>query len=450
MSSTTSKTSKLQLKDITRGQNRTIEAVKTGNHLLIAPKGYGKCMIGQTAAQELLQEKVLRRVLVVAPLKVCELTWAQEHIVWDHLDPPAMAIGEPAARRLAVASSAGIVVVNNENLAWILNEYPQEFDGVVIDEISKYKTAGAKGVRRLRRARKHLTWVLGMTATPVAESGVDIYSQAGIVCGFKPPFKRKETFLREFFYPTDWQQRNWALLPGGGERLGEALRHVVYIPDAQAYVDSLPPLYDELIFCELPETARNAYHEMAEKMVYAGVEAANAGVVSGKLQQITQGTMYKQGGKEVVQLHTEKPRALVKLMQDLHPTRVMIGYQFRYEQDRLRNMGIPILGDDPAVLEKKWNLRQLPALAVHPLSAGHGINMQRGGHTLIMLGPIWSADQTDQLLGRLWRRGQEHAVTRYTIVARDTIDELIMGRVEGKDMTAGILMAHLKWWAEGV
>ena len=448
MSSTTLKTSPLLLSDFTSEQNRTIEAIKAGNKLLIAPKGYGKCAIGWTAAQELLDEGILRRVLVVAPLKVCELTWEQEHIVWKHLREPALALGDANARRQAIGSRNRIVVTNNENLAWVLNEYPGEFDGIVIDEISKFKSAGSVGVKRMRKHRRHFQWVLGMSATPVAESGVDIYSQAGIVCGFKPPFKRKETFLREYFYPTDWQQRNWALLPGAAERLAEALQQIVYIPETAHYINSLPDLREQVIRIPMPDLVKVAYKAMAEKMLYEGVEASNAGVVTGKLQQICQGFMYRVMG-EPIYLHDVKSRKLHDILNDA-TSPVMIVYQFQYEMRNLKLIGIPILGDAPKEYERAWNQGHLPALAVHPLSAGHGINMQKGGHTIVQLAPIWSSDQDDQVLGRIWRRGQEHTVTRYTLVLEGSIDELMLDRLVDKQSTEGLLMSHLKQWANSV
>jgi hypothetical protein len=429
-------------------QHATIEACKEGCRLLIAPKGFGKCMIGWTAAQEMLDQGFLRRVLVVAPLKVCELTWETEHIKWKHLREPAMALGDVNERRRAVGSHRRVVVVNIENLGWILNEYPGEFDGLVLDESSKFKTAGSVGVKRLRKHRKHFTWVLAMSATPIAEAGVDIYTQAGVVTGYRSPFRNQEAFRREFFYPTDWQQRNWKILPGSEETLSEILAPWLVMPDSTEYVDSLPLLYASPKLVKLDDGARETYRDMAEKAISEGVEAANAGVVVSKLQQICQGFMYRADGS-VLEIHDVKKRALVDLLDSLEGP-VLIVYQFRYEMEYLADLGIPALGDDPKVLEARWNRGYVPALAVHPLSAGHGINLQDGGHTLIKLGPIWSADQDDQIRGRLWRRGQKHSVKEITLVMQDTIDEEIVSRVQDKNSAEEVLMGHLKRATRGV
>jgi len=412
----------------------------SGNRLIIAPKGFGKCMIGQTAAQVMLTRGV-RRVLIVAPLKVVQLTWGTEHKIWEHLKAPALCIGDERERRAAVAGTCNIVVVNNDNLAWLLHEYPGEFDGMIIDEISKYKSVSTAGVKRIRKYRKQFKWVCGMSATPAAEAGVDLYSQVGIVDNWTALGGNQDKFRRSYFFPTDYEQRNWSLLPGMGTHLADAIKGVVYMADSQGYEDSLTELYDVTVPVVLPPIARTAYQEMCKDMISGEIEAPNAAVKMGKLQQITQGAAYASDG-EIIWLHEAKLQALMSLLIRINePT--IIAYQFKFECAYLENLGIPYLARDPIGLEAAWNNGELKWLAVHPQSAGHGLNLQRGGHNLVMLGPIWSADQHDQLAGRLRRRGQVSDVYRYTIVALDTVDELIMDRVVGKERQEGELMRHL-------
>ncbi len=445
MSVSQSKSSMLSYDDIYQDQLVAIYRLTTGDTLFIAPKGYGKAMIGQTAAQKMLDAGAVRRVLVVAPLKVVQLTWMVEYDNWYHLEIPAFAIGDQTARVKAVASHKRIVVTNLDNLAWILNEYPGEFDGVVIDEISKLKAVGGVGAKAMRRyRRRYVNWCVGMSATPVAEAGIDLYAQAGIVDNFQALGKNQDRFRRKYFYPIDYNQTQWRLIPGMGEELAQALEDVVYLADAEAYESTLPDLHDHIYWVELPPVAREAYDEMCKDMVTGPIQAMSAAVKVGKLQQICQGAAYA-SDKEVIWFHERKlqiMRQIRKLFDDDQSQLIM--YQFNFEREWLAARGYNILADDPVKYERQWNNREIRDLAVHPQSAGHGLNLQRGGHHLIALGPIWSADQWDQMIGRLRRRGQTRDVHRHIIVCRNTVDEMVLDRVAGKGNQERAIMEHLK------
>jgi len=449
MSSEVKKRPELYYANITESQHLTIDALYEGNKLVIAAKGHGKAVCGQTAAQALLDDGEVKRVLIIAPLKVCALTWATEWLKWDHLEKPAMAIGDAAIRELAIDSGARITIINIENVPWMFKKYGHRhgFDGLLIDELSKFKGVGGVAVKVLRKHLRDFTWRAGLTASPVAEQGVDIYAQALIIDGGKALGRNQDNFRRRYFYPTDFEQRKWALLPGFGPQLAEALADIIYVADDEAYEAALPELRDEVVHVVMPLTAWDSYTSMCEAMYIEApdIEAPNQAVVSGKLLQITAGAVYDDTGM-AHWLHTAKLEALKRLV-DGADGPVIVAYQFLFELAALREYwpDITVLGENPEHALAAWNRGEVSLMAVHPKSAAHGINAQFGGHELIILSPIWSADANEQLLGRIRRRGQASPFVRRTVlVVPGTIDELIMSRLLNKAEDEGNLLGHIR------
>jgi hypothetical protein len=446
MSSNPLKTSKLSLSAITPEQNAAINRLYESNCLLIARKGFGKAMVGQVAIQDLLDDGHITRALVVAPLKVCQMTWGTEWQKWDHLEPVGLALGTAEQRKAVIEGGARIVVINIENLGWLLGTYGHDhgFDGLLVDELSKFKAAGGGTMKVLRKHLKDFTWRAGMSASPVAEAGVDIYSQAMVVDGGAALGRNKEAFLRNYFYPTDFQQRKWALLPGAAARLAGALKDIVFVADDQGYEDGLPELIDEVVRVELPPGARQEYELMRKEGYIDGVEAVNQAVLTGKLQQITAGAVYLAGGERWI--HWAKFDALRRVLAAAAGP-VIVSYWFQFEQDELRAQypDMVFLGDNDPKVVTLWNSGAIRLLGVHPKSAGHGLNLQYGGHELVCLTVPWGADPWSQLVGRIRRRGQvSPVVKRTTIVAADTVDELVLARHVDKSFDEGSLMAHIK------
>ena len=447
MSATQLNNSTLSFSDITPTQQAAIDALYEGDRLLIAGVGFGKAMIGQTAAQELLDDGLVTRVLVIAPLKVAKLTWATEWRKWSHLEEPGVATGHPGDRLEVLASDKRIVVINIENVPWLVKEgLHSGFDGLLIDEISKFKAVGGATFKKLRPIIKQFAWRAGLSATPVAETGIDIYSQALLVDGGTALGRSKDRFLRKYFYPTDYMEYDWQPLPGGLERLSADLAGLIYVADDMGYKADLPELVDDIRWVRLPEQARLNYAKMLKDGLLLdgaiSVEAANAAVVTGKLQQIAAGAIYDDDGNTFWQ-HREKFLALEALLMAADGP-VLVAYQYEFEKAELRALGVELFTGS-AAMQDRWNAGEIPAMGLHPKSAAHGLNLQYGGHELICLSPLWSADQWQQLVGRLQRRGQPAAVVkRTTIVARDTVDHIVLEKLKGKADYEKAFMAHLK------
>jgi len=441
--------------DITEDQQALISALYRGHCLAVCPMGYGKSVCSQTAIQELLDEGYLKRCLIVAPLKVAQLTWAKEHEKWEHLWPVALAIGSANERKAVISSGAKIVVINLENFVWLFNEYPDGagFDGLLVDELSKLKSAGSKTVKKIRHKLKKFSWRAGLTGTPVSESGLDIYSQALVVDGGKALGTRQDRFRQLYAMQVDFKGYRWALQPGAAPRIAEALKDILFIADSASYEDSLPPLKDTTLPVRMPDRAWDAYADMAEELMAdiegTEIEALNAGVMTGKLQQIVQGFVYSGEGPARLAhgIHSAKLDALEGVLADGRPTVVAYRFQWELEQLKLRYPGLVVLGESPIEAERAWNAGELKVLAVHPQSGSHGVNLQScpGGNRLVCLSPDWSADRWKQLVSRIRRRGQaaDH-VERIVLVTSGTVDDVVMDRLAGKAAAEYDLMQHLK------
>lgn len=428
--------------DITPAQDDAITRLVEHDHtLLIAPKGFGKAVVGQTALQELIGLNEVSRALVLAPLRVCELTWANEHEHWDHLRKPAVAagMGEVLRRQLIEQRDNDIVLLNFDNLAWFVDTYGRDhgFDALLVDESTKLKAVGGSGFKRLRSILDSFTWRAAMTADAVAEMGTDIYGQALIVDGGKALGRNQEVFRRKYFYPTDFQQRRWRLLPGMEEPLQAALAGILYVAQDPGYEDTLPALVDDQIPLVLPPHARALYDRLEAdggiELDGVWIEAPSAGVVAAKRHQLCAGSVYDANGV-AHWVHGEKFDALTVFLtmslQEQQP--LVVAYFYRFELEWLRSsLGdrVAVLADDPQGIQDAWNAGEVSILALHPGSAGHGLNLQYGGHQLLVLTAPHGADPWEQLLGRLRRRGQPaDAVYRTTLYIEDSVDEDCLAR----------------------
>jgi len=444
MSSEASRTRKLSLADLTEQQQAAIDRLYEHDAtLLVAGVGFGKAVVGLTALQELIEAGTVRRVLVLAPLRVATLTWGSEPAIWSHIrdDLVAVACGTPKQRLAAAESGAPVVVTNFENLDWILDVSGGDFDACLVDEISKCKSAGGNLVRRLRRWMPKLAWRAGMSANPVAESGVDIYAQALLLDGGAALGTRKDAFLQRYMAPLDFQQRQWDWRPGGVEAATQALGGLVWRADDAGYRDALPALRVVRHAVELDATGAALYAAMDD----TGVAEWNGHTVLGKsagtrtlrLHQIAAGVLYAEEAEGAVWQSTRKIWRAIELVAEAAGPVVLV-YQYRAELAALKKSfpSALVLGDGNKVSAgdiDAWNRGEHPVLLMHPASAAHGINLQYGGHELILLSPIWSADAAQQVPGRLCRRGQPAAVViQHILYAPGTVDEKALGGLEVK------------------
>jgi len=446
--------------------------------MLIAPKGFGKCVVAYTAIKELTQDDILKRVLVISTAQVCRETWAKESEKWAHLlDVSAVCItGENEdVRDGLLKKGSDIVICNFELLPWLVeHECFKTFDGLLIDEITKLKSVGGVGFKKLRKHLKNFTWRVGMSADPVAQDSEDIYGQMLIIDQGRRLGRNKDNFRRKYFMQTDYKGYTWDFQPGGRERLVSALSDIIYTVDAAEYEQGLPELIDYEVPVKMPDSVREHYRALAkDDYVNIGdctIEAPNAAVAQAKLHQMCNGAVYYHVdtlvransvdesseewamSKYVLNLHDAKMAALDMILDQIK-TPVLIAYEYDFQRLAIvKKHNFPVFSAKNSKkkndnLLASWDAGTLRGMLVHAKSAGHGLNLQNGPcSTLICMTYFWSADQWDQLIGRIRRRGQKSdVVTRYTIVCEKSVEDVVMKpRLDARDETSLKFHEYLK------
>lgn len=422
--------------------------------LLVAGLGFGKAVVALTALQELHREGAIKRALVLAPLRVATSTWAGEVAKWNHLDENliAVACGGKHERIGALESGAPIVVINFESAAQLLEEAGDDvFDALLIDELTKLKSTGGALFKTLRHWIKGLAWRAGMTATPVAEFGGDIYGQALLLDEGKALGTRKDAFMQEYCVPLDFKGYNWAMRPGAHDRIAQRLSDLLYRAEDTSYLEGLPELIDIFVPVPLTPAAQNVYDEMQRDFVYKSVEAPNEAVKAGKLAQIATGGLYLNDDDErtLYWFDSELTRlAAVKDCVDRLAVPVIITYTFGFQLDWLMLAwpDAPVLGGKGRATNKDieaFNRGEVPVLIGHPKSMGMGLNLQGSCCTLIHLSPLYSADLYKQTVGRIHRRGQTQPCTRISFFAPDTVEARIISALARKAADEKDFMAAL-------
>ena len=346
--------------------------------LLMGGMGSGKTVVTLTAIDDLLCDGFLTRVLIVAPLKVADKVWRTENREWEHLQhlKVSVAIGTPKQRTEALEADADIYVVNFENLKWLkAGGWLDKFDGLVIDESTKMKSYGT-WFKALKWSLDAFKWRVAMTGTLVSENIQQVFYQAYLVDSGAALGKSKERFLRKYFYPTDYSNRNWAPFEGAVEKIVKAMDDILYaMPD---YRGDLPPLNIIDVPVDIGEGGRQNYSAMVKGFETAGVLAETAAAQSMKLEQLANGFIYTEDGETVI-IHEAKARILREKFSFPFGTpggSLLIVYQFEADLKVLRELfpNGECLNDNTDTVDR-WNTGELPVMFLHPKSGGHGLNL---------------------------------------------------------------------------
>jgi len=412
--------------------------------------GFGKSVVALTAISELLADGVLHKVLVIAPVKVANTVWAPEADKWEHTHHLRInvATGSEKVRVAACEAEGDILVINFENLPWFFKKYGRNHgcDGLIVDELSRMKSSGGSQFKALRHKLPCFTWRVGMTGTPVSENYLGLFAQCMIVDSGARLGTNMEVFKRKYFYPTDYNGYNWDIREE--RKLLDAVADVVWVADD--YTGNLPDLIKTTIPVSMPDQGWDVYTTLAKDGIAEGVEAVNAAVLSGKLQQIASGFLYGEDEGEVIPIHDAKIRVCQRLVDECRGN-VIIAYWFQHDRDALQqvfpfadNLGGGVNAAETDRIIDRWNSGETKVLLVHPKTGGHGLQLEKGGADVIFYGPVWSRDLFDQLVARLWRRGQLKKVHVKTLVTVGTVDELVVTRSGSKKQFYERFTKHLK------
>ena len=437
----------------TRNMPLTLSSsIKSPPSFLIWALAEGKTVTTLTAIRDLMYDTFeVKRVLVVAPLRVARDTWPEEIRKWDHLKDLtcSVVVGSVAERRRALQKKADIYIVNRENLVWLYEHCKMPFDMVVLDELSSFKNHQAKRFRAIKALRPKVKRIVGLTGTPSGNGLMDLWAEFRIL-DMGERLGRYISQYRNLYFKPD--KRNGMVvysykpLPGAEEAIYHQIADITVSMKATDYLE-MPELVSVVKEVRLSEKEKERYDELKKSLVLelpgGEVTAANAASLTLKLSQMANGAIYTDG-KDVAAIHDRKLDALEDLVESANGKSVLVAYWFKHDKDHIRERMEARELKEPQDFTD-WNAGKIPVALIHPASAGHGLNLQQGGSILIWFGLTWSLELYQQTNARLWRQGQaDKTVIIQHIVAKDTIDERILNVLEHKDGTQAALIEAVK------
>lgn len=426
---------------------------------ILLSMGLGKTVITLTAVNDLLYDYFdVGKVLVIAPLRVCTNVWKQETEKWLHLKElkVSVAVGTERERLAALNAKADIYVINRENTQWLVEEsgIPFDFDMLVIDELSSFKNHQSKRFRSLMKVRPKVKRVVGLTGTPSSNGLMDLWAQFRLLDMGQRLGRFIGKYRTDYFLPDKRNGQvifSYKPLPNAEKRIYDKIGDITISMNATDHLQ-MPELLTVEHHVQLSETELERYDELKRDLVLTltggEVTAANAAALSGKLCQIANGAVYGDNG-EIIRVHDRKLDELEDLIEQANGKPVLVAYWFQHDKtritERLQKLRIPFTQLDKPDTITRWNNGELPVALIHPASAGHGLNLQAGGSTLIWFGLTWSLELYQQTNARLWRQGQSaETVVIHHILTEYTIDEQIIRALAQKDRTQSALIGAVK------
>ena len=416
--------------------------------------GLGKTVIALTAIRDLLWDSFeVRKVLIVAPLRVARDTWPAEIQKWDHLKSLryATAVGSASERIAALQKDADLYIINRENVQWLVEEsgLPFDYDMVVIDELSSFKSHQAKRFRSLMKMRPLVKRIVGLTGTPSSNGLMDLWAEFRLLDMGKRLGRYITQYRNRYFMPD---KRNGMViysykpLPGAEQQIYDAIGDITISMRAKDHLN-MPECVMNEVRVRMSEPERSVYDDMCRQLVVSldgqEVTAGNAAALAGKLCQMANGAVYSTDQK-ILPLHDRKLDALEDLIEAANGKPVLVAYWFKHDleriEERLRKLKITFARADKADSLRRWNAGELPVMLIHPASAGHGLNLQAGGSTLVWFGLTWSLELYQQTNARLWRQGQKDTVVIHHIITEGTMDERVMAALGHKGKTQNALL----------
>ena len=415
--------------------------------------GLGKSVITLTAIFDLtLDSFLVRKVLVIAPLRVARDTWPAEIEKWDHLKglKYTVAVGSEVQRKTALMKRAQVYIINRENVEWLISRsgIPFDFDMVVIDELSSFKSHQAKRFKSLMKVRPKVNRIVGLTGTPSSNGLMDLWAQYRLLDMGQRLGRFIGRYREDYFVPDKRNQQvifSYKPKPGAEEAIYRLISDITISMKGTDYL-KLPELVINEVDVKLSEKEMKTLDTMKRDLITTvkgeEITAANAAALSGKLLQMANGAVYDDQGT-VLHIHDRKLDALEDLIEAANGKPVLIAYWFKHDLSRIqKRFEVEVLSTSDSI--KRWNDGEIPIAVIHPASAGHGLNLQAGGSTLVWFGLTWSLELYQQTNARLWRQGQKETVVIHHLIAKGTIDERVMKALNDKNNTQSALIDAVK------
>lgn len=394
----------------------------------------------------------IRKVLVIAPLRVARDTWPSEIKKWEHLKglSYSVAVGTEKERIDALMTRSTMYIINRENVDWLVNKsgIPFDFDMVVIDELSSFKFYGAKRFKSLLKVRPTVKRIVGLTGTPSSNGLMDLWAEFRIL-DLGQRLGRYITHYRNTYFTPDKRNAqivfSYKPLPGAEDKIYSQISDITISMKSIDYL-KMPECIVNEVAVSLNEKEWNIYSKFKDDMVTKlgdeEIDAVNAAVLSGKLLQMANGAVYDSENKTHI-IHDKKLDALEDLIEGANGKPVLVAYWFKHDLERIKNR-FSVRQIKASKDIEDWNDGNIPIAVIHPASAGHGLNLQSGGSTLIWFGLTWSLELYQQTNARLYRQGQNETVIIHHIITKGTIDEDVMTALTKKEETQASLIDAVK------
>lgn len=413
---------------------------ETDRAMVLAPVGAGKTALTLTAIRDMIAAGHAKRVLVIAPKRVCLNVWPTETAKWAPSLTISVAVGTAKQRQAALAAKTDIVVANYDTLQW-LSTQKLDFSIIVFDELTRLKNPSGARFKALAKVIDKIPIRWGLTGSFTSNGLEDVFGQCKII-DQRLLGRSKGAFLQQYFFCLNQEYGQWEPRNGALEQVMQRIKPATFVLEPGEYKDKLPPLHVVEVKCDMD---MNDYNTMKRDFVVQFPDtqaiAVNAAVVTSKLQQMASGFVY---GDKTKWISHHKFDRLDELLDENQHANTIIAYGYREELDELKRRypQAKTLDDENAV--DNWNAGKIPLLLVHPKSAGHGLNLQHGGCHIVFLSLPWSLELYEQTVGRLHRGGQRHDVWCYVFLTNGTVDERIWGALHDKRSISDVALEALK------
>lgn len=415
--------------------------------------GLGKTITTLTAINELMYDSFeISKVLIIAPLRVAQSTWKDEIEKWDHLNllRYSIVVGDEKERLKALKQNSDIYIINRENVDWLVTKSGIDFnfDMLVIDELSSFKSHTSKRFKSLLKIRPYFERVVGLTGTPSSNGLMDLWAEFRVLDLGERLGRYITHYRNEYFLPD---KRNGAVIfsykpqPNAEERIYRRLADMTISMKSTEYL-KMPELILNELEINLDEEDQMKYKKFKKEMVMTiqekEIDAINAASISNKLIQLANGSIYDED-KKFYEVHNKKLDKLEEIIESANGKPVLVAYWFKADKERIEKR-FKVREIKTADDIKQWNMGMISFALIHPASAGHGLNLQSGGFTLVWFSLTWSLELYQQTNARLYRQGQKDTVVIHHLITKNTIDEDIMKSLKRKDKTQEALMRAVK------
>ena len=422
--------------------------------------GLGKTVISLTAIADLLFDRFeAHRILVIAPLRVARDTWPAEIKKWQHLKhlTYAVAVGTVKERKAALMAGADITIINRENLGWLIDSsgFDFDYDMVIVDELSSFKNHKSKRFQSLMKVRPKMKRIVGLTGTPSSNGLMDLWAEFKLL-DFGERLGRFITQYRNNYFIPD--KRNGEIIysykpmPYAEDAIYRKISDITISMKSTDHLQ-MPELIASQYKVQLSEDEEQLYEELKSDFILGlpegEITAANAASLTGKLSQLANGAIYDDEGN-IIEFHDRKLDALEDIIESANGKPLLVAYWFKHDLQRIKNrFNVREIKTSKDIID--WNNGNISVAVIHPASAGHGLNLQLGGSTLIWFGLTWSLELYQQTNARLWRQGHTSGtVVIEHIITKGTIDERILKALSLKEVTQNALIDAVKAQVGGI